>query len=209
MCWPLIGEEIKKNYVVKAGGIKIGELSWQLRITDDDYSTKINLRSKGLLSAIYSFKGEYFSEGTNFENQLISKKYTHFWQTKKITKNMELTFADRKLKTIKQSPIEKERLRLSVYDIQHTNDPLTSFIKIMMGQTNSLVVDGRRHYTMKVMSNDNKNQIIVEISKYFNLWADHKRNKFEKIVFEKKKEAFLPSKMFIHFDDKVFKLYEY
>ncbi len=209
MCWQLIGEEIKKNYVVKVGGIKIGELSWQIGITDNNYSTKINLRSKGLLSAIYSFKGEYFSEGTNFENQLISKKYTHFWQTKKITKNMELTFADRKLKTIKQIPIEKEQLRLSVYDIQHTNDPLTSFIKIMMGQTNSLVVDGRRHYTMKVMSNDNKNQIIVKISNYFNLWADHKRNKFEKIVFEKKEEAFLPSKIFIHFDDKIFRLYEY
>ena len=75
MCWQLIGEEIKKNYVVKVGGIKIGELSWQIGITDNNYSTKINLRSKGLLSAIYSFKGEYFSEGTNFENQLISKKY--------------------------------------------------------------------------------------------------------------------------------------
>ena len=162
----MLGVEIKKDYVVKVGGIKIGELSWQIGITDNNYSTKINLRSKGLLSAIYSFKGEYFSEGTNFENQLISKKYTHFWQTKKITKNMELTFADRKLKTIKQIPIEKEQLRLSVYDIQHTNDPLTSFIKIMMGQTNSLVVDGRRHYTMKVVSNDNKNQIIVKISNY-------------------------------------------
>ena len=36
---------------------------------------------------------------------------------------MELTFADRKLKTIKQIPIEKEQLRLSVYSVQHTNDP--------------------------------------------------------------------------------------
>ena len=55
MCWPLIGEEINKSYVVKVGGIKIGELSWQIGITDNNYSTKINLRSKGLLSAIYSF----------------------------------------------------------------------------------------------------------------------------------------------------------
>ena len=209
MCCPLFGEEINKNYVVKVGGIKIGELSWQIRITDNDYSTKISLKSKGLLSAIYSFKGDYLSEGINFENQLIPKKYTHFWQTKKIIKNMELSFVDRKLKTIKQKPFEKEGLRLNVYDINDTSDPLTSFIKIMMGEKNSLVVDGRRHYKMSVVPSENNNQIIVEISDYFNLWTDHKRNKFEKIVFEKKNEVFLPSKMFIHFDGKVFRLYEY
>ena len=209
VCCPLFGEQIEKNYLVKVGGIKIGELSWQFKLTDNNYSTKIDLRSKGLLSAIYSFRGEYFSEGINFENQLIPKKYTHFWQTKKTIKNMELDFIDRKLQKIKQSPAEKEKIRLNVFEIHHTNDPLTSFVKIMMGKKNSLVVDGRRHYTMKALSNDNKNQIVVEISNYFNLWADHKRNKFEKIIFEKKNKDFLLSKMFIHFDGRVFRLDEY
>ena len=49
-------------------------------------------------------------------------------------------------------------------------------------------------------------QTTIEISNYSNLWADHKRNKFEKIIFEKKTEEILPYKMFIHFDGKVFKL---
>jgi len=66
--WPVFGEEIKKNYVVKVGGIKIGELNWEIKIGNDDYSNRLSLKSKGLLSAIYSFKGEYFSEG------LINKK---------------------------------------------------------------------------------------------------------------------------------------
>ena len=54
--------------------------------------------------------------------------------------------------------------------------------------------------------NENNNQTIIEITNYFNLWADHKRNKFEKIIFEKKIEETLPYKMFIYFDGKVFKL---
>ena len=59
---------------------------------------------------------------------------------------------------------------------------------------------------MMAKFDENENQTIVEISNYFNLWADHKRNKFEKIIFEKKLEEILPYKIFIHFDGRVFKL---
>ena len=50
------------------------------------------------------------------------------------------------------------------------------------------------------------NQTTVEISNYHNLWADHKRTKFEKIIYEKEAEKIFPYKIFIYFDDKVFKL---
>ena len=209
VCWPLYGEETNKNYIVKVGGIKIGELNWQVKITDDEYSNKVTLKSKGILSAIYSFKGEYFSQGSSYENQLTPRTYGHFWQTKKGIKNMALTFNNNKLETLKQSPVEKETIRLNIFDIHQTDDPLTSFIKIMMGEKSTLVVDGRRYYRMKATPNHNKNQTTVEVLNYFNLWADHKRNKFEKIIFEKKTKGLLPSKMFIHFDGRVFRLEEY
>jgi hypothetical protein len=206
LCWPLFGQEVNKSYVVKVGGIKIGKLNWEIKISGDQYLNKLDLKSKGLLSAIYRFKGEYFSEGLIDKKRLIPKKYTHFWQTKKTIKNMELRFGESKLTSMKQEPAEKEEIRLNVFDIQYTNDPLTAFQKIMMGEKSALVVDGRRLYTMIARPNNNNNQITIAISNYSNLWADHKRNKFEKIIFEKQTEEILPYKMFIHFDGKVFKL---
>ena len=207
-CWSLFGEEINKSYVVKVSGIKIGELNWQIKIDNDEYLNKLDLKSKGLLSAIYNFKGEYISKGVAHNRELIVKKYKHFWQTKKTVKNMELTFNENKLISLKQDPAEKEKIRLNIFDVKHTNDPLTSFQKIIMGEKSALVVDGRRLYTMTANADENKNQITIEISNYYNLWADHKRNKFEKIIFEKKIEEILPYKMFIYFDGRVFRLEE-
>ena len=207
VCGPLFGEGINKSYVVKVGSIKIGELNWQIKIDEDKYLNKLGLKSKGLLSAIYSFKGEYFSEGQIYNNELIPKNYKHFWQTKKTVKNMELAFNESKLISLKQDTVEEE-IRLNVFDIQYTNDPLTSFQKIIMGEKSALVVDGRRLYTMTANADENKNQITIEISNYYNLWADHKRNKFEKIIFEKKMEEILPYKIFIYFDGRVFRLEE-
>ena len=143
LCWPVIGEEINKNYTVKVSGIKIGELSWKIKIDGNKYLNKLKLKSKGLLSAIYSFNGEYLSEGFVNKNKLIPRKYKHFWQTKTVIKNMELAFNEGRLTSLKQDPVEEEKMRLSVFDIQHTNDPLTSFQKIMMGDKSALVVDGR------------------------------------------------------------------
>tara|TARA_B100001175_G_scaffold274572_1_gene248930 strand:- start:898 stop:1266 length:369 start_codon:yes stop_codon:yes gene_type:complete len=120
---------------------------------------------------------------------------------------MELLFDDNRLVGLKQEPLEKEGLRTNVYVIDYTTDPLSSFIKIMMGEDKALVVDGRRLYTMLATSTDNKNRITIEISNYSNLWADHKRKKFEKLIFLKDSNSFFPSKIFIHFDNRVFKLY--
>jgi len=204
--WPVFGAEIKKSYVVKVGGIKIGELNWEIKIGSDEYSNKLILKNKGFLSAIYRFNGEYFSEGLINKKSLIPIKYRHFWQTKKTIKNMELRFGENKLISLKQKPVEEEKIRLDVFDVQYTNDPLTAFQKIMVGEKSVLVVDGRRLYTMMARPNENNNQTTIEIVNYYNLWADHKRNKFEKIIFEKKITEILPYKMLIYFDGKIFKL---
>ena len=202
---PVFGAEIKKSYDVKVGGIKIGELNWEINIGSDEYSNKLSLKNKGFLSAIYRFKGEYFSEGLINKKRLMPKKYKHFWQTKKTIKNMELRFGEDKLISLKQKPAEEETIRLNVFDVQYTNDPLTAFQKIMMGEKSALVVDGRRLYTMMARPDEN-NKTTIEIVNYYNLWADHKRNKFEKIIFEKNITEILPHKMLIYFDGKIFKL---
>ena len=78
-----------------------------------------------------------------------------------------------------------------------------------MGHNMSLVVDGRRIYTMNAFVNKDLNQTSIELLDYLNLWADHKRTKFEKIAFEKKAGGFLPSKILIYFDKRIFKLEEF
>ena len=77
-----------------------------------------------------------------------------------------------------------------------------------MGKQKTQVVDGRRLYTMESQHDKDTNQTTIKISNYYNLWADHKRNKFEKIIFEKKANEILPFKMLIFFDGRVFVLEE-
>ncbi len=206
ICAPVFGENISLDYVVKASGIKIGTLNWAIKINDLSYHNNINLKSSGLLSGIYKFEGKYYSEGIINKNKLKPINYKHFWKTKKTNKEMDLVFEDDNLKKITQIPVETEHLRINIFDIKQSRDPLTSFLQIMLGEESLLVVDGRRMYRMSSVYNKDTNQNVVEISNYYNLWADHKRRKFEKLTFEKINGDLLPTKINIYFDGRVFKL---
>ena len=164
----------------------------------------IKLKSEGFLSIIYTFEGNYFSEGLINKGSLDPKNYTHFWKTKKTTKEMGLFFENNKIVSLNQKPFEKENLRLDIFKIENTKDPLSSFIQILKGAETSLVVDGRRFYTMSAVNLNDVNQISINLDNYSNLWADHKRSKFEKIAFEVDNEDLLPNKIYIYFDGRVF-----
>ena len=203
-----LGDVFFKEYAIYTSGIKIGKIDWKVEIVNKNYSNTIKISSEGLLSALYSFEGNYFSEGIINEKILTSNNYTHKWKTNKVNKKMELVFNDNKVESLKQSPAENEKIRLDIYKVNLVKDPLSSFLQIMFGAETSLVIDGRRVYTMNAKYNKNIKQTIVELTDYSNLWADHKRSDFEKITFEKNKEDFFPSKIFIYFDERVFKIKE-
>ena len=139
-------------------------------------------------------------------NKLKPYTYNHVWKTNKTEKTMGLNFEDNALSSLNQTPYEEEELRVDVFNIKETKDPLSSFLEIIMGETDSLVIDGRRMYTMNSNFNKKDNVTVVKISNYHNLWADHKRSKFEQINFKRKKGDLFPSNIDIYFDKKVFKL---
>jgi hypothetical protein len=205
---PVYAENFYKEFSIKVSGLKIGELVWVLEIDNDNYSNNIKLKSKGLLSAIYTFEGNYFSKGVVANNKLKPHTYNHVWKTNKMEKTMDLNFEDNTLSSLNQTPYEEEKLRVDVFNIKETKDPLSSFLEIIIGEAASLVVDGRRIYTMNAEFNKEENKTVINISDYSNLWADHKRSKFEQISFEKKDGILLPIKINIHFDGRVFKLEE-
>ena len=205
---PVYAESFYKKFSIKVSGLKIGELVWKLEIDNDNYSNDIKLKSKGFLSAIYTFEGDYFSKGIIENNKLTPHSYNHVWKTNKVEKTMNLSFKNNMLSSLNQTPYEKEKLRIDIFNIKQTKDPLSSFLEIIMGKTSSLVVDGRRTYTMSAKFDKKENKTVINVSDYSNLWADHKRSKFEQISFEKKDEALLPIKINIHFDGRVFKLEE-
>ena len=206
LCGPVYSEDFYKEFIVKVSGIKIGKLSWSVKIDETNYSNQLKLKSEGLLSGLYRFNGEYSSEGKVINKKLKPLKYNHLWKTKKIEKNMRLVFENNKLNSLYQKPNETEKLRINVYSVEESKDPLTSFLQIVLGETSSLVVDGRRIYTMNSFLDKESYETTIEISNYANLWADHKRNKFEKITFEKEGRLFFPKKINIYFDGKIFKL---
>ena len=203
---PVYAENFYKEFSIKVSGLKIGELVWVLEIDNNNYSNNIKLKSKGLLSAIYTFEGNYFSKGMVANNKLKPHTYNHVWKTNKMEKTMDLNFEDNTLSSLNQTPYEEEKLRVDVFNIKETKDPLSSFLEIIIGEAASLVVDGRRIYTMNAEFNKEENTTVINISDYSNLWADHKRSKFEQISFEKKDGVLLPIKINIHFDGRVFKL---
>jgi hypothetical protein len=139
-------------------------------------------------------------------NKLEPYTYNHVWKTNKTEKTMGLNFEDSTLSSLNQTPYEKEKLRVDVFNIKQTKDPLSSFLEIIMGEASSLVVDGRRIYTMNAEFNKEENKTVINIEEYSNLLSDHKRSKFEQISFEKKDGVLLPIKINIHFDGRVFKL---
>ena len=206
ICSPVFGESFYKTYNIKSSGIKIGTLDWEVSINNKHYKNNLKLKSEGFLSIFYNFQGQYSSVGSVENKKLKPKTYTHIWNTNKVTKKMSLVFQNNKLKSLEQTPLEGESLRINVFDINKTKDPVASFLQIVMGDNSSLVVDGRRFYTMVSFFNEDTKQTTVELSNYFNLWADHKRTKFEKIAFEKKEGSFLPSVILIYFDKRVFRL---
>jgi hypothetical protein len=195
-----------ESFSIKVSGIKIGELIWVLEIDDNNYLNDIKLKSQGLLSAIYKFEGYYFSKGIITNNKLKPHSYSHVWKTNKAEKTMNLGFENNMLISLNQTPHEKEKLRTDVFSIKKTKDPLSSFLEIIMGETISLVVDGRRTYTMNAKFSKKEKKTVIDISDYSNLWADHKRSKFEQISFEKEEGVLLPTKINIYFDGRVFKL---
>ena len=84
---------------------------------------------------------------------------------------MDLAFENNTLSSLNQTPYEKEKLRVDVFNIKQTKDPLSSFLEIIMGEASSLVVDGRRIYTMNAEFNKEENKTVINISEYSNLWA--------------------------------------
>ena len=204
----MYAESFYKKFSIKVSGLKIGELVWVLEIDNNNYLNNIKLKNKGILSAIYTFEGNYFSKGIVVNNKLKPHTYNHVWRTNKTEKAMNLSFENNTLSSLNQTPYEKEKLRVDVFNIKQTKDPLSSFLEIIMGEASSLVVDGRRIYTMNAEFNKEENKTVINISDYSNLWADHKRSKFEQISFEKKDGVLLPIKINISFDGRVFKLEE-
>ena len=205
-CTPAFCEKFYKQYTVKVSGVKIGMLYWKIEIEKNSYHNLIFLKNEGLLSALYSFEGEYLSKGTIDNNILKPTEYVHSWKTSKTVKNMRLVFNKNKLELLEQKPTETEVLRIDIFNIKKIKDPLTSFLEIIIGAKKSLVLDGRRLYTMNANYTDGGKKTVIDITKYTNLWADHKKNKFEKITFEKENFEFLPSKILIYFDKRIFRL---
>ena len=53
----------EEKYSIKTKGLTIGELGWEIKMSEYTYSTSIKLKSEGLLSGLYSFEGAYKTKG--------------------------------------------------------------------------------------------------------------------------------------------------
>jgi len=200
-------ENFSAKYKVSTKNITIGELFWNLNKNNKMFKLNIELKSKGLLSSLFKFRGSYNASGFLKKNIFVSQHYTQEWLTKKKKRNVQIAFEKNKVSLLHQQPTEREFSRVDIDLLRDYVDPLTSFIKLLSGVTESKTIDGRRIYIL-VLTNENKdnNKKTYGIKKYKNIWADHKRNDLEKITIINKPNSYLPEAIYINFKGQIFKV---
>ena len=120
---------------------------------------------------------------------------------------MQITFDKNKVSLLHQQPTEKELSRIDIDFLRDYVDPLTSFIKLLSGVSQSKTIDGRRVYILTLIKEDeDKNTKIYGIKHYNNIWADHKRNDVEKITIISGPNNYLPEAIYINFKGQVFRV---
>ena len=108
----LLAKNLEAFYRVEIGAIDIGSLKWIIDIEDDSYKTSMFLKNKGLISGLYSFRGEYLSEGKIVKGEFIPSLYKQLWKTKKKTRKVEILFDNTTISNLFLSPKEKEFSRV-------------------------------------------------------------------------------------------------
>ena len=196
----------ESTYEVSSSGVKIGIFNWALDIDGGKYESKIKLKSKGLLSPLYKFEGEYVSKGYVKNNFFNTTSYKQFWKTKNKTKVIAIKFRDGYVLSVHQKPKENEAPRVDLKEIKKYYDPITSIINILYGHDDVKTIDGRRVYIFKKNISSNQEKLIFKIIKYQNIWADHKRNDLNEVGLFLEKNTLLPTLIEIDFKGRIFKL---
>ena len=200
-------ESFSAKYKVSTKNITIGELFWNLNKNNKTYKLNIELKSKGLLSSLFKFRGSYNVSGFLQNNIFVPHHYTQEWLTKNKKKDVQIAFEKNKVTLLRQQPTERELSRIDIDLLRDYVDPLTSFIKLLSGVSQSKTIDGRRVYILALIKEDeDKNTKIYDIKEYKNIWADHKRNDLEKITLISKPNSYLPEAIYISFKGRLFRV---
>tara|TARA_Y100001960_G_scaffold322830_1_gene400111 strand:+ start:159 stop:854 length:696 start_codon:yes stop_codon:yes gene_type:complete len=176
----VFAESFSASYRVELGPLDLGTLKWELKIEKNNYTTSMSLEDRGLMSTLYKFNGSYFAEGRVIDDYFISNKYTQLWETKKKKRNVAMVFKGNKVYSLNLIPEEIESPRINYLEIKNLNDPLTSFMNILLDKKNThKTIDGRRVYKMAKKSESSTGSVVTKkiiITEYVNIWADHNRN---------------------------------
>ena len=203
----ICAEDFSAEYKVSTRGLTIGELFWNLSKNNIEYHLKIELKSRGLLSSLYKFKGTYVVNGFIENKTFVPKLYSQEWITNKKKKDVQIAFETNKILNLFQKPKEKEFSRIDVDQLRGYSDPLTSFLKLLSGIPESKTIDGRRVYVFSLVHNhESENKKTYIIKNYSNIWADHKRNDLEKISIVSGLGDYFPQAIFINFKGQLFKV---
>ena len=198
----LFANNIQQVYSIKTKGVTIGILNWNLNIAENKYKTSIKLKSKGFLSKLYGFSGDYSAIGTIQKNILYPSTYVQNWETSTQKKYVELRFKGNAIESLTLSPKEKEIARIKYKELENYKDPLSSLINILLNGKQSYTIDGRRAYLLFPDREGNK----ILIKEYINIWADHKKNDLEYLEVQLNEQNTLPEKIIIKFKGSLFYL---
>ena len=200
----LMSKEISAEYNVKTKGLSIGTLIWKIETNEQSYKTLIDLKHRGFITAFYKFKGDYVASGSIIGGSLYPKKYTQNWVTNSKKRKITILFENKKIKSLTMKPVETELPRIEYKKLNEYKDPLSSFLNIILNNSPSYTIDGRRAYLLFPEEKEGVKKILIK--EYKNIWADHKRNDLEYLQIFKDENSILPKKIDIKFKGSVFSL---
>ena len=157
-----LATEYNIEYNIKVRGLEIGSLLWHLELDLDKYTTTIQLNDSGIFSGLYKFRGEYKARGKIKNASLFPQEYSQIWKTKRKKREVNIFFEKNKITKLILHPEEKEEARINYFKLLNYMDPLSSFLNILINNSPSKTIDGRRTYTLNP-SNDLNGLIIKEM----------------------------------------------
>jgi hypothetical protein len=72
----VFSKTINSTYAVEWKSIQLGELYWNIALNEDNYSINFNLKSSGLLDALYTYESKSIALGKISRGTLITDIYT-------------------------------------------------------------------------------------------------------------------------------------
>lgn len=158
---PTGNARLDARYTATLGGIKLGEGSWLVDVTEDQFTATATGATSGLARIFSSGKGSTVSRGAIRNGQLVPASYMVSMKWGKKSEDLRMKLADGAIKEVSIEPpaiLHPDRVPVTEAHRRNVLDPMTSSLLRVQGNGNLMapetckqhagIFDGRMRYDL-------------------------------------------------------------